>query len=255
MCAIVQKEANMQVELLSYGAEVCDKDWCAAWDTDFHHKIYYCTGGTAFYVLDGKRIYLKKNHIYIFPLLLKCEITHQPDAPFEVIWFHVGGSQPLAPKVCEICADSGVFSLITPLFKDAVNNNDDNVTQSLINYFFEMCVYHKKLGDYIDENIAAALHFMHDNLHKDIDNKMLSEIVSYNKNYFIALFKQNTGLTPHRYLRILRLNTAKMHLGAGLSLKQTAERCGFACPNMLSRDIKTHFGISATDIKKQGLRK
>ena len=70
----------------------------------------------------------------------------------------------------------------------------------------------------------------------------------FNTDYLRKLFKQEIGVTPHRYLSDIRLQTAAESLlqnaGEGGSISQIAHSCGFRGPLSFSRMFRKTFGLS-----------
>lgn len=71
---------------------------------------------------------------------------------------------------------------------------------------------------------------------------------SFSYDYLRKLFKKEMGVTPHRYLNDLRMNTAaamfeKSYLGDA-NVSEVSRRCGFQEPLYFSRMFKKKFGLS-----------
>lgn len=77
----------------------------------------------------------------------------------------------------------------------------------------------------------------------------------FNTDYLRKLFKQEIGVTPHRYLSDLRLQTAAESLlqdaEAGPSISEIAHNCGFREPLYFSRMFRKKFGLSPSEYQQQ----
>lgn len=70
----------------------------------------------------------------------------------------------------------------------------------------------------------------------------------FSYDYVRRLFKKEMGVTPHRYLSDMRLQTAAQYLGSsapdGRSVTEVARLCGFREPLYFSRMFKKKYGVS-----------
>ena len=64
----------------------------------------------------------------------------------------------------------------------------------------------------------------------------------YSVFYFSRLFHRLTGRKPTEYLRQLRLQKALELLDEGLSVSETAMRCGFNSPNYFCKNFRQEYG-------------
>ncbi len=63
-------------------------------------------------------------------------------------------------------------------------------------------------------------------------------------NPFLRLFKASTGLSPHAYLMMRRLELAKHLIQQGKTLAQAAYDAGFADQSHLPRHFKAAYGFT-----------
>jgi AraC family transcriptional regulator len=95
----------------------------------------------------------------------------------------------------------------------------------------------------IEENPGSAL--------KLADLAEQSELSPY---HFLRTFEQVTGLTPHQYLRRLRLAEAAVRLSAGQEKAlDIAVDCGFNDASNFSRVFRTEIGMTPRHFRKQSL--
>ena len=78
----------------------------------------------------------------------------------------------------------------------------------------------------------------------------------FNYDYLRKLFKKEMGVTPHKFLMDIRLQTAAETLesdyGDASSISEVARMCGFREPLYFSRVFKTRFGVSPTAYQRHG---
>jgi AraC family transcriptional regulator len=87
--------------------------------------------------------------------------------------------------------------------------------------------------------------YINEHLNQDLRLVELSAIAQLSPYYFLRLFKQRTGITPHQYILQQRLERAKDLLQhRQLSLVAIAMRTGFADQSHLTKCFKRRFGMT-----------
>ena len=74
----------------------------------------------------------------------------------------------------------------------------------------------------------------------------LAAVVRLNPYHFARQFKAATGLPPHQYVILRRVERAKQLLkaGTGLSLAEVAAHAGFSDQSQFSRHLKRLVGVT-----------
>lgn len=110
----------------------------------------------------------------------------------------------------------------------------------------------KKYGiRYADEsgkNEARKAELMRDFIMANYQNNVqlddLSDVAGLSRFHLIKVFQKRFGLTPHRYLTILRIEKAKNILSEGMSSTDTAFRVGFFDQSHFIRHFKSIVGVT-----------
>lgn len=91
------------------------------------------------------------------------------------------------------------------------------------------------------------------NFTSQITYKIFQDIFGHNEKYLSALFKDEFGISPSKYVGELRMNMAKklMQSNPDILLKDVAEMVGFTDAFYFSRVFKSHEGISPSAYMKQ----
>jgi AraC-like DNA-binding protein len=72
------------------------------------------------------------------------------------------------------------------------------------------------------------------------------------ESHFYALFRQQTGLSPHQYLLIKRLEQAKQLLiEPHFCIQQIAQLCGFASQSSFTTAFNRHFSLTPARFRRQ----
>jgi AraC-like DNA-binding protein len=73
---------------------------------------------------------------------------------------------------------------------------------------------------------------------------LLSTHAALSPFYFLRVFRDEVGLTPHAYLNQIRIREAKRKLAAGVSPAQVALECGFYDQSHLARVFRGATGVT-----------
>jgi AraC family transcriptional regulator len=99
----------------------------------------------------------------------------------------------------------------------------------------------RRVREYIQEHLGAQLSL-----------EELATVAEISPNYFISLFRQSTGMTPHKFVVQQRLEHAKDLLAQSrLSLIEIALQCGFADQSQFTTVFRRHFGLTPGQYKRQ----
>jgi AraC family transcriptional regulator, arabinose operon regulatory protein len=97
----------------------------------------------------------------------------------------------------------------------------------------------------MDQRIQIILMLMSDELRRAWTPTELAAVVNLSPSRLQHLFKQETGTTPARYLRALRLERAKALLETSLlSVKQIMHNVGIKDRSHFEREFKRAYGLT-----------
>lgn len=116
----------------------------------------------------------------------------------------------------------------------------------LLRYY---CATSPRLSSYSNGLSSATLvlitEYINEHLHQDLTLTEMAAIASLSPYYFLRLFKQSMGMTPHQYILHSRINKAKYLLQhSKLSIAEIAVRVGFCDQSHLTRCFKRMLGVT-----------
>lgn len=135
---------------------------------------------------------------------------------------------------------------------------DSLKTTLAIHLLRNYCTIRPKLSSYSDGLSPSLLQqvteYIHEHLQQDLKLVELSAIVQLSPYYFLRLFKQRMGITPHQYILQCRIERAKYLLEhSQLSIADIATRTGFCDQSHLTRCFKRSLGITPKRLSKTRL--
>jgi|ERR1700733_12828594 AraC family transcriptional regulator len=99
----------------------------------------------------------------------------------------------------------------------------------------------RRVRQYIQENLETQL---------SLDE--LAKVAEISPNYFVSLFRQSTGMTPHKFVVQQRVEYAKELLTESkLSLIEIAHRCGFPDQSQFTTTFRRYLGLPPGQYKRQ----
>ena len=99
---------------------------------------------------------------------------------------------------------------------------------------------------YLYRRVVQAKMFIDRKYSEPLDLEILSGEAAFSKFHFIRLFKKIYGMTPHIYLRQVRMEHAKKHLESGLSVVEACECVGFESIGSFTTLFKKTTGVTPT---------
>ncbi len=98
--------------------------------------------------------------------------------------------------------------------------------------------------------VSKAKQFIEAHYESNISLSDLSRVVELSRYYFLRVFKNETGLTPHAYLNQIRIERAKKLINANNPIIETAYSTGFFDQSHLNRVFKKIYGITPGQYSK-----
>jgi AraC-like DNA-binding protein len=85
---------------------------------------------------------------------------------------------------------------------------------------------------------------LHDEYMHPLSLDQLAREVGLSKFHVARCFKEATGVAPHQYQKLVRLQSARRHIERGVCVREAAAAAGFADEAHLSRSFRAWLGIS-----------
>ncbi len=95
-----------------------------------------------------------------------------------------------------------------------------------------------------DAPFADLIHWMRDNLSRQLDVPRLAEQACMSERTFVRRFTKSTGETPAHFVETLRMDQIRNLLATSLSLKEIAARTGYSTGAQLSKAFDRRFGMA-----------
>lgn len=101
------------------------------------------------------------------------------------------------------------------------------------------------------EAVIKTHNYINNNLDKEINLILLSNIGFASQFHLLRLFKKYYGQTPKQYLTDKRIEKSKQNLRSGLTVADTCFSVGFECPSSFSTLFKNKVGLTPLEFQKR----
>jgi AraC family transcriptional regulator len=99
--------------------------------------------------------------------------------------------------------------------------------------------------------LRQVIEYINAHLEEDLGLTELAALVHMSPHYFSLLFKQSTGMTPHKYVIRTRVERAKKLLLKGeMTISEIAQSVGFASQSHLNFHTKRLLGVTPKSIQQ-----
>lgn len=220
-------------------------------------ELIYCTGGEGRLVFDTHTLPYQQGDLVVIPPL----VSHRNESETGFTNIHLNLVEPMLNlKEPTLIREDGnhflldAFSAAFYLFGSAPGK------QSILLASYSNLIVNLILANLdapahspIVEEIESCIIRSYPDESFELDRYLQS--LPFNYDYLRKLFKQETGVTPHRLLSDTRLQAAAERLGfadaRGASIAEIAHLCGFHEPLYFSRLFKKKYGMSPSEYQSR----
>lgn len=230
------------------------------------NRIYYILEEGAGYIKDEKKIPFKKGYFYFLPTTSGVEY-YLDNKSFTHAYIDFMDSKVYPKDILIINPDDNpVLKSEIDVFINflkskkldhhslAKHSNPDLYYDSSvrIKYILSSFLYDiTPQLQYKKENpaIIRSIEYIKSNYINDIKLKELADMAAFSVNHFTRLFEEHTGMTPHQYIKKLRLDMAIEFLKTDMPITEIAEKCGFMSAASFSSTFKKSMGQKPSNFR------
>lgn len=93
-------------------------------------------------------------------------------------------------------------------------------------------------------SVRRAKEFLHESFAANVSLDDLANATRLSKFHLARCFRESTGMAPHQYQKLLRLQAARRLLETGETVRAAATRAGFSDASHLTRAFRDWLGVS-----------
>ncbi|ADG92516.1 transcriptional regulator, AraC family [Arcobacter nitrofigilis DSM 7299] len=156
-----------------------------------------------------------------------------------------------------IINDINLYNLLLNFFISIYSNVDKMIVETnminALSYLIKNYADMTKDYDYSFNNkeiIKNSISYIKDSLETNISLDDLAANSNLSKYHFLRVFRNNTGITPHKYILIQRIEKSKDLILKGMNISSAAYSTGFSDQSHLIRSFKKVYGYTPNDFKQ-----
>lgn len=120
----------------------------------------------------------------------------------------------------------------------------------LLGEMYRLDMIHEQTLPPLEASFDRVISHINDHFAEEITSASLSELFGYDEAYFCRKFKRVTGVTVMRYIRVLRMEQARLLLvETEIPVSAVAAACGFSDAAYFSNCFKQQYGITPSDLR------
>lgn len=251
---------NAQINFTSFGKCKVSGSWYLQQNTTVN-RLYIIHDGEGCCIRDSVVSPLKKGYIYLFFSGKDIEFISNDENPIVHTYFDFtalpafNGNHDITIKISDNDTVSHLVKSIDAFFSECKcyrdsSESDKDSAAAYLKLMLTLINRKQALRIISDKRINAAINHIHRNFGGSLSVEAIAAKLYLEKNYFIKLFKKNTGITVYQYIKDYRLNIANGMLKNGESVENTAYNCGFESAVGFSNAYKAYFGERPSETKK-----
>ena len=241
--------------LIEYGNTVVKPTWKLTEEIPTgYSRIYYILEGDLTYESAGIRQPMKPGFLYALPSTVPYHVWRNPEKNFACTYLHVDFSKYRVNSLIEIPVTEGSsLSHFISTVSTAIEEERIELLEQLAESF---SCFLKENESFIrnSQMLTTVQRYILHHISEELTIEELSHLFSYHPNYFIRLFRRETGYTPYQYIVQQRMQYAVIQLNRGLPNEEVCYACGYTDSSTFTRAFRKYYGVSPQKYRK-GFRK
>lgn len=208
-------------------------------------RIYLILGGKTVYQAGNHTRTLKQGWLYIFPEHSTYELTTDPLDPIECMYLHLDlRTANLSNLIAVSISDDPEIAHLMCSIQDAVEAEYPASYLEMLAQALESLCLIKHLFESVDSDTTRYIEALRSVYRTDTPLREVASDFGYSTEYFIRIFKDKLGVSPHQYVISLRMSDAVRMLSRGASLDEIASTIGYTDGHSFANAFRRYYGIS-----------
>ena len=241
--------------LIEYGNTTVKPEWELNEEVPTgYSRIYYIVSGNLTYESAEEKRAMKPGCLYALPSTAPYHIERDPRTSFVCTYLHVVFSKYSVNGLIELPVQEGsCLKALILTVQQAIWEKQIELLEQLAETFS----FFLKGNEYFNQNsqmLTRVQQYVISHISEELTIEQLSRLFNYHPNYFIRLFRSETGYTPYQYIVQQRMQYAVTQLNMGLPNDEVCYACGYTDSSTFTRAFRKYYGVAPQKYRK-GFRK
>lgn len=231
--------------------------------------LIFCTEGKGWYEIMGNHFDVKQNQYIIIPPGVPYSFGADENDPWTIYWLHFQGklTKEFLPKSHEpktiIPNEYSRLQDRLRLFEEIYSSFSMGYIKEYMIYA-SMCLYnflasfiyieqfrHIMIPTQMEYPFSArVIHYMHENVNRNITLKEIAAHFKYSPSHFSSLFLKETNVSPMNYFARIKIQKACEYIElTNMKLNEVAAHLGYEDPAYFSRIFTKVMGCSPSSYR------
>ncbi len=253
--------------LYNSGIEYCEPNHSYGPKKREYHFIHFVREGKGLLEIENQLIEVHENQLFIVPANTVSTYTADSKNPWKYSWIGFTGieSLNLVQILTNLSSKKYVISCLDANFYEKKIEKILNYKQNDFSSYFKInSIIYDIIGTILNENEVQsaqknysspsfqAMRYMDLHYHDEIQVSDIAYAVGIHPNYLSAMFKDEVGISPKKYLTNLKISKAKKILiESNDPINIVAGSVGFSDALSFSKFFKKELGISPSLYRKE----
>ena len=215
-----------------------------------HWLLHYVVAGEGRFTREGKTYSLGAGDVFVIPPYLETYYEADERRPWEYIWIGFTTARELPRQLGEpVIRCPGAGTLFQSMKECA--RLETGRSAFLSAKLWELMSFFLEQGKGRVDDVRKAIHCIRNEYMQPLTVQALADRLGLDRSYFSAIFKEQTGLPPGRYLLRYRMErAAELMREQGESPATAGASVGYPDVCHFSKVFKSHFGQSPRNYLK-----
>jgi AraC-like DNA-binding protein len=259
---------NINAMIHYYNHRICTPSWCITDDIINFVDLTYVVKGQSEYTINDTKYIVQSGDLLCIPKGSRRSAISCPENLMEafcanVILRDVNGADQILPLplICNIGQHRDIIALFNDLNYVWRLRDPGHILKAraiflmIMHRYFQLILYQKDTS-IMDKRIKKVMYYMSNHFKEPLTVRKMAELVNLSDMYFGNLFKQETGISFHKFLTSIRMNHAEDLLcGGEYKINEIADACGFSDVFYFSRQFKENRGFAPSKAISSGKSK
>lgn len=216
------------------------------------NRIYYITKGTVYY---KDEMQLHPGHLYIFKADPEFRVSQAPEDPVDHVYFDFLLYQTSLTQTCiDIDLAEGHELIVKLLDMMMVDFNCPSTPWQVAEAYFELLIYQLRdlisMGEEFSPATVQAMRYINNADLASLSISDMARSMNISNAHMIRCFKKDVGITPHKYVAMLKSDYAVSQIRQGVSSAEIADALGFSSVAAFYSFFKKETHLKLSDFKK-----